>query len=196
MDEFTLLIDEIKFRSTNISWNYLCLNDPWSVGYVSTLIETQPYLSKEQLCAKAKLLHQHVSQKGIDLTVEECIECVRYRTICETWNGIIIRERNTVKKLREFFPNFEFTKTNGELDHQYAVDYELGLAGNIFCGIQIKPKTYTYNTTYILKARNSNIRKNKAYSNTFQRPVFDVISHANGDIINTDVINQIKTVAH
>ena len=254
MDEFILPINEIKFRSTNSSWNYLCLNDPWSVGYVSTLIETQTLLSKEQweqfyydsgqerqlkiqtlnageqtllndhtlkqtntrlidalsldfknlnfifgrtkeqLVAKAKILHQHVSQKGIDITVAECIECVRYRTICETWNGIIIRERNTVKKLKEIFPNLEFTKTNGDFDHKYAVDYELSIAGKIFCGIQIKPKTYTYNTAYIVKARNANIRKNKEYSNTFQRPVFEIISQANGEIINIDVINQIKTI--
>ncbi len=39
MDEFILQIDETKFRSTNGPWNNLCLNDPWSVGYVSTLIE-------------------------------------------------------------------------------------------------------------------------------------------------------------
>ena len=40
MDEFVLKIDENKFRSTNDTWNRLMLNDPWSVGYVSTLIET------------------------------------------------------------------------------------------------------------------------------------------------------------
>lgn len=48
LDEFTLPIDETKFRRTNIPWNDLCLNDPWSVGHVSTLIEAQTFLSKEQ----------------------------------------------------------------------------------------------------------------------------------------------------
>lgn len=48
MDEFKLPIDEAKFRSTNGMWNRLMLNDPWSVGYVSTLIELQEWESKEQ----------------------------------------------------------------------------------------------------------------------------------------------------
>lgn len=253
MDEFTLKIDENKFRRTNGPWNDLCLNDPWSVGYVSTLIEVQTFLTKElwekfyydsgqereqkinslseqerillnehtlkrtnpqkidgldwnlknlnfqfgrtkeQLLQKGQILHDYVSQKGIDISVEECVECVRYRTICETWNGIIIRERNTVSKLKSILPTLEFIKTDGTFDHKYAVDYELSENGNIFCGIQIKPKTYTYNTPYIVKARNANIRKNQEYFALYNRPVFDVISQLSGEIINIEVINKIKT---
>jgi hypothetical protein len=48
MDEFVLCIDENKFRSTNEKWNELMLNDPWSVGYVSTLIETVAWKTKEE----------------------------------------------------------------------------------------------------------------------------------------------------
>ena len=48
MDEFVLTIDKEKFRSTNAKWNELMLNDPWSVGYVSSLIETQNWQSKEE----------------------------------------------------------------------------------------------------------------------------------------------------
>ena len=252
MDEFLLQIDEIKFRKTNGPWNELCLNDPWSVGYVSTLIETQIFSTKEkweqfyydsgqeralkiqllknqeqkllnehtlkrtnpqqieglethlknlnfqfgrteeQLFDKGKILHNYLLQKAVDITEEECAACVRHRTICETWNGIIIRERNTVKKLNDLLPTFEFIKTNGDFDYEYAVDYEISEHGNIFCGIQIKPKTYTYNTAYIARARNTNIRKNQHYFDTFRRPVFDVISKANGEIENPDVINKIK----
>ncbi|MEP7233474.1 MAG: hypothetical protein ABI691_24660 [Ginsengibacter sp.] len=252
MDEFTLEIDEAKFRKTNGLWNELCLNDPWSVGYVSTLIESQAFTTKEkwedfyyksgqerefkiqslsdleqrmvndyslkrtnlqqiqrlewpvknlnfqfgrtkeQLYEKGRILHTHASQRGIDILVEECIECVRFRVICETWNGIIIRERNTIKKLKEIFPALDFIKTNGEFDHKYAVDYELSDKGNILCGIQIKPQTYTFNMPYIVKARNANVHKNRGYFERFQRPVFDVISKSNGEIENMDVIEKIK----
>ena len=48
MDEFVLGIDKEKFRSTNGKWNELMLNDPWSVGYVSTLIEAANWKSKEE----------------------------------------------------------------------------------------------------------------------------------------------------
>lgn len=48
MDEFVLTIDKDKFRSTNAKWNELMLNDPWSVGYVSTLIEAANWKNKEE----------------------------------------------------------------------------------------------------------------------------------------------------
>ena len=48
MEEFVLGIDRDKFSSTNGKWNSLMLNDPWSVGYVSTLIELQSWQSKEE----------------------------------------------------------------------------------------------------------------------------------------------------
>lgn len=48
MEEFVLGIDREKFSSTNAKWNALMLNDPWSVGYVSTLIELQSWQSKEE----------------------------------------------------------------------------------------------------------------------------------------------------
>ena len=48
MDEFILSIDSNKFRSTNSTWNNLMLNNPWSVGYVTTLIELVEFQSKEE----------------------------------------------------------------------------------------------------------------------------------------------------
>lgn len=256
MNEFTLQIDEAKFRRTNGPWNDLYLNDPWSVGYVSTLIETHIFLNKEEweqfyydsgeerqlkvqslptqvqgllndhtlkrtnpqqidrldwytknlnfqfgrtkreFLTKGEILYDHFKQKGIDITLEECAECVRYRTICETWNGIILREHNTIKQLNEIFSTLEFVKTTGEFDHRYAVDYEIKSNNQLICGIQIKPKTYTFNTSYILKARNANARKNQEYFNTFQRQVFDIISKTSGEIENIDVIEKIKSLMY
>lgn len=48
MEEFKLTINKDKFRSTNAKWNELMLNDPWSVGYVSTLIEAANWKCKEE----------------------------------------------------------------------------------------------------------------------------------------------------
>lgn len=251
MDEFLLTIDEVKFRNTNAAWNKLCLNDPWSVGYVSTLVEAHLFNAKEewedfyyqsgqkrqelvnslnnqlqrllndhilrhtdsqqilsidgqlknlnfyygrtkdQLREKGIILYEAVSNRGIKISQEECIECVRFRTICETWNGIIIRERNTISYLKKIIPGIEFLKTEGAFDHKYAVDYELSTNGNVFCAIQIKPKSYTYNTAYITKARESNARKNQFYFEKYHKPVINIISRSNGGIENEEVIRQI-----
>ena len=137
------------------------------------------------------ILHEAISAKGISISEEECIECVRFRTICETWNGIIIRERNTVGHLKKIFPEVEFLKTEGAFDHQYAVDYELSHNGNVFCAIQIKPKSYTYNAAYVNRARESNARKNQLYFEKYNKHVIDIISRSNGEIENTKAISQI-----
>ncbi|MGC4036575.1 MAG: hypothetical protein QM764_11480 [Chitinophagaceae bacterium] len=150
--------------------------------------------TKQQFLEKGVILHDYVRQKGVDITEEECAECVRYRTICETWNGIIIRELNTIEKLKAIFPLLEFTKTSGEFDHRYAVDYELKSNDQLLCGVQIKPRTYTFNTPYIVKARNANVRKNQEYFDTFQKQVFDIISKTSGDIENVDVIDKIRSL--
>lgn len=246
MDEFVLGIDKEKFRSTNAAWNNLMLNDPWSVGYVSQLIETKEWESKEEwekfyyesglqrkalivsqsailnddslqltnksainslswnlknlnyqygrtkedLMSKAKKL-QSVAHS---LTIEECYECVRFRTICETWNGIIVREKNTIENLSMMFPNLYFKKTDGEIDHTYAVDYEVYSNGELKYGLQIKPKSYTFNAPYLQKARYANQQKYTAYYNLKGVNVLTIISKGNGEIINQDVIWQLKKI--
>jgi len=253
MSEFLNSIDSQKFRATNAHWNDLCLNDPWSVGYVSTLIETTSFNSKEewekyyyqsgverntiisesfsgdmnllndhtlkktnpseikklseelrnlneqfgrtrnQLIEKGKILYDYVVTKGVNISLEECVECVRFRTICETWNGIILRERNTIKTLNTMFKNIEFVKTTGNFDYTYAVDYELKSKGKLICAIQIKPRSYTYDKPYLNNARKTNMRKNKDYANEFGKEVFDVISKINGIIINRQVLGKIRS---
>lgn len=257
MDEFILQIDEAKFRSTNAKWNDLMLNDPWSVGYVSTLIETKNWTSKEEweetyyasgavrnklieenaqrlgytkeffndttvphdkskyrtlswdvknlntqkgrtredFRIKGQILYEAVKDNGYGLTLDECIECVRFRVICETWNGIIIRENNTVKTLQNLFPNLTFVKAEGELDHTYAVDFQVFKSGKLLCAIQIKPKTYLSNAPYIVKAQTANAHKYAAYTEKFGVPVITVISSGRGEILNPDAISKIKILA-
>ena len=250
MDEFVLGIDRDKFSSTNSMWNTLMLNDPWSVGYVSTLIELQVWQSKEDweefyyrsgeqrqallgdnrdlldnfslirtdraavnklpwnvknlntqygrtredLKRKAEVLYAVVRNNGHELTLEECEECVRFRVICETWNGIILRENNTIEVLTARFPMLSFEKTSGEVDHTYAVDFEVFCAGSLICGIQIKPQSYTWNAPYIVKARTANKAKNAAYTKLKGVPVFDIISKTNGEIQSPQVLEQIKSL--
>lgn len=251
MDEFVLLIDSAKFRSTNATWNNLMLNDPWSVGYVTTLIELRPFIkkedweesyydsgmererligrldmkvqeylndeqlvrnnksqvvqmgydlknlntqygrTKERLYKKGQILYENVKDNGLELTVDECFECVRFRVICETWNGVIVRERNTVQTLKKFFPELEFRKVSGEMDHKYAVDYEVYKNNILSSAIQIKPQSYTWNAPYIVKAKNANKLKNKEYYNKFIVNVFDVISDSRGNVLNQEVLKHL-----
>ncbi len=252
MCEFINSLDAEKFRLTNSKWNDLRLNDPWSVGYVSTLIESVSFSSKEdwenfyyksgmernellsqhtqeiqnklndfmlkyknpseigsldwqlknlnfkygrtknQLAQKGEILHRGIN-RSLNISINECIEAVRFRTICETWNGIIIRERNTIIVLKHIFQNIEFKKVDGSFDHKYAVDYELFIESNLICGIQIKPESYTRNVSYINKARIANQYKNKLYEKDFVKNVYDVISRSDGAITNPSVIDNINT---
>jgi len=252
MDEFINSLDTARFESTNGLWNDLMLNDPWSVGYVTTLIEMETFNDKEQwesyyyesgerrnseisklsnelkekindeqlvlknkreiynmswdlknlnfnfgrtrqqIANKGAILFQHAKSRGISITEEECVEAVRFRTICQTWNGVVIREKNTIRTLKSKFPNVDYVSTNGDFDYKYAVDYELKFSDNLICGIQIKPKSYLGNAPYLKKAQSANTRKNQEYKNEFGKPVFNVISKTNGEIINNEVIGKIS----
>jgi hypothetical protein len=242
--EFILPIDSGKFRSTNFRWNELRLNDPWSVGYVTTLIESRPFSSvkdweefyyrsgeerqalisqldihtqellqnellvknnksaldtigyevkmlntqygrtKEQLYKKGEILFRDLKGIGSEITIEECFECVRFRVIGETWNGVIIRERNTIETLKEKFPTFTFKKVSGETDHQYGVDYEVFNNGKLSFAIQIKPASYLGKAVYILKARQANMLKNQKYNKIFGIKVHTIVADMKGNISN------------
>lgn len=254
MDEFVLTIDKEKFRSTNAKWNELMLNDPWSVGYVSSLIETQNWQSKEEweetyyasghkrnmyieqnmdrlglsksffnditiplnkqkyyalswdiknintqrgrtkedFQEKGRILFEAVKDNGFGLTLAECVECVRFRVICETWNGIILREHNTKATLQRLFPELIIKETPGEIDHTYAVDLEFFRESNRLCGVQVKPPSYTKSAPYLIKAQRANAAKYELYKNKFGVPVFTIISNSIGEIQNVEILEQIK----
>jgi hypothetical protein len=253
MDEFTKNIDDNKFRSTNGLWNDLRLNDPWSVGYVTNLIQQQEFSSKEEweifyynsgvernneisklsatdqtildnfgliltnpqqvqkieyakkqlnfscgrtkehLQEKANTLFENIEKQGnpLFITIDECFECVRFRTICETWNGIVIREKNTISKLKQLFPKIEFKNVSGEIDYEYGIDYELYLNENLLGAIQIKPKSYLGNASYLQKAKSANEEKHKKYKDKFGKNARFVISESNGTILNTDFLDSL-----
>lgn len=122
------------------------------------------------------------------------MECVRFRVICETWNGIILRENNTIETLHRLFPNLRFEKAEGEMDHTYAVDFQVYNHDTscLICAIQVKPKSYLQNAPYIKKARAANANKYAAYKEKYGVPVLTVISTSRGEIQNQEIIGQIK----
>lgn len=252
MEEFVNKLDIGRFESTNGLWNKLMLNNPWSVGYVTTLIETKGFRDKEeweshyyssgkererklsslspdirrklddeqlvlrnnieiqqmgwdlkslnlnygrtteQISRKGRILFEAARNSGIDISENECIEAVRFRVICQTWNGVIIRERRTIALLRESLPTMDFRKTDGDFDYQYAVDYQLFMNNSLICGIQIKPASYINSKApYVLTAKAANKRKNTDYTNNFGVPVFDIVFER-GEILNPLIKNSIK----
>lgn len=168
--------------------NYYALS--WDIKNVNT----QRGRTKEDFAAKGKILYDAVKNNGYGLTLEECIECVRFRVICETWNGIILRENNTVATLQRMFPNLKFVKAEGEMDHTYAVDFQVYKDEKLVCAIQIKPKSYLQNAPYIVKARQANINKYAAYKAKYGASVLTVISTSKGEILNQEVLSQIRSI--
>lgn len=254
IDAFINPIDPMIFRQTNAPWNDLRLNDPWSVGYVSSLIVSWPFRNKEEwerfyydsgehrlkeiqtlppsvrdelndftmilkdpqkvkyysrslknynlykgrtetdLQLRGNILFQEAKHRTphLAITPEIAAECVRYRTICETWNGIIIREKNAMNALSKKFRGCYFQKTHSEMDYSYAIDAEMYYHGIRVCALQIKPESYGWNAPYIVNARKANKRKNEEYIKKYLVPVFTVIARADGRIVNEDVLFQIQ----
>ncbi|MEZ4907088.1 MAG: hypothetical protein R2771_05480 [Saprospiraceae bacterium] len=150
--------------------------------------------TKKELYHKASILYRYSKEKNIAITESECAEAVRFRTICQTWNGIIIRENNTIKTLKSSFPEIIFKSVKGYFDHKYAVDFEAFFGEKLLFGLQIKPESYSYNKSYILKAKQANEAKNKDYSKTNNVEVLTIISNHNGTIQNIEIINEIKKI--
>lgn len=255
-DYFTNQLDPEQFRLTNGPWNELCLNDPWSVGIVTNIIELRVFENKEdwerfyynmgevrlkelsrldaetvqtldnellvtydteiiqnldwkvkninyqngrtqeQLAAKGKILHGYCLKKGLNISEADCVEAVRYRVICETWNGIMVREKNAIHTLQEYFKSFRFQKTEGRFDLQFAVDYEVYAESQKVCGLQIKPASYFKSfAPYIKRAKSINAMKNREYKQQHGLPVFEVIADMKGTVLNHDILQQIAASA-
>lgn len=240
MQLFENRIDPHKFRSTNALWNELQLNHPMSVGYVTTLIESETFQSKEQwrdfyyesghkrlemakeqnitlssntpqaknlngnygrteeeLKEKGKQMYESLQKQGnpLQITLSECIYMVKYRVMGETWNGVIMREKNTLKTLQKHFPQCTFKKVDGVTDFHYGIDFEMYLQGTLLSAIQVKPLSYQKGFSQeIQKAKKANERKNKEYLRDFGKPVYYVYSTNKGDILNQEILNELYSV--
>lgn len=152
--------------------------------------------TRDELIHKGHLLYEAVLKDGNKqgLSIQECIYSVMFRTIGETWNGIIQRELNTMQVLSEKLNNENITikKVDGDFDAKYAVDFELYLEGVLVCGIQVKPPSYLSGTTpEIVEIKTVNEEKNKLYTDKYGAKVHYVYSKINGTIENISVIEDI-----
>lgn len=149
------------------------------------VLNTEYGRTPEALKYKGKLLYEAMIEAGETISLETCQEAVRFRVICETWNGVIIRERRTVEFLTQWLGKkttrpFQILKTASEIDHQFEVDFELWIDHQRRLGLQIKPPTYRGNRNYLMKAKQINYYKNQAYTQTFDVPVIYVYSDYHG----------------
>jgi hypothetical protein len=145
--------------------------------------------TKHDLDFKAQLLYNKIKNYNPhNISLNECKECVRFRIICETWNGIVMREMKTIEKMNFLLDkNCKLVSTSGEKDYKYGVDYELYENEELICGLQIKPITYkSSKSRAVQKARNANKRKNILYKQDFGKDVCYVYSKSNGSIIEID----------
>lgn len=152
--------------------------------------------TRDELIHKGHVLYEAVLRDGnkMGLTIKECIYAVMFRTIGETWNGIIQRELNTIKVLEETINNKALIvkKVNGDFDATYAVDFELYINNHLLCGIQVKPPSYLTGTTQELQdIKVINEEKNKLYAEKYKSKVHYIYSKINGTIDNVAVIDEI-----
>lgn len=198
MDIFINTIDPDKFRALNKPWNVMRLNARSNVGILNKLVNEKTFenkeeweeyyyehgRSKEYLAGVGKKLYDGV-KSTVDVSLDECIETVRFHVICETWNGIIITEANTIKMLSLIIDNkFVFNNTDGDFDCDYAVDFEMIDGDKLLCGIQIKPESYWGDEDYLIDARDINEKKNEKYEQKFGVEVFTITGNKYGQILN------------
>lgn len=155
--------------------------------------------TKTELNVLALELYKGVLEKGerTDITLEECEECVFYRVIGETWNGIMVREEETINNLKRIFSalfkgtkDFSFKKTGGDEDARYAVDFEVFDGEKLILGLQIKPDSYKTASKDVLgNIHELNIKKNLMYKRDKGADVTYVYSDLRGAMSNQgDVI--------
>jgi hypothetical protein len=136
--------------------------------------------TQNDLKRMALLLQQLMRLHNVELNDEEAFEVVRFRIICETWNGIIIRERKAITYLESLGLGYDYRKISPEEDYKYGVDYEVFLGGELRFGLQIKPMSYkTGDTAYLANVREANLRKNINYFHHKGVPVHYI--YVNGD---------------
>lgn len=131
------------------------------------------------------------------VTRNDCRYMVQYRVLGETWNGLIRREKATITTLQSVFgEDYSIEKVDGVTDIKYEVDVEIFHHGELIAGIQIKPKSYQSNFAGNQKAYAINARKNKAYTDLKDVPVFYIYSDTKGTIYNFETLKEIVALTH
>lgn len=149
----------------------------------------------EELNEKGEALYQAMCARGFNVTLDLCQQAVHYRVIGETWNGIMGREFEAISWLEHQLNSLGINegsclKTTGEIDYEYAVDFELYIKERRIAGIQVKPDSYRGYTPYLNEAKRINLMKNKKYFDVFQAPVIYIYTTSSGVVTNQSEVNQ------
>lgn len=129
------------------------------------------------------------------ITRKDCHYMVQYRLLGETWNGLIKRERNTIKTMETTLGEaYTIKKVDGQTDIRYEVDAEVYHAGKLLAGIQIKPESYKWKFANNKKFYEINKRKNDAYTELKGVPVIYIYSDTKGTIKNSEALKEISAL--
>lgn len=139
--------------------------------------------TRQELKDKAGLLrHASWIYSGVKLNAKTAFDLVEYRVLGETWNGIYLRERNTMQKLKKTFSDIDFRPVSGHWDYIYGIDYIVYRDQKMLCAVQIKPLSYDCDRRYINKAKMANSKKNLKFEKEYGIPVITLLSDESGDI--------------
>jgi hypothetical protein len=149
--------------------------------------------TKEELTEKGKYLHSILSQT-IPITEQECVDTVLFRVLGETWNGIIVREVNTVENIRALIVNADIRDVSSNTDYDLGVDYELFIDGILKCGLQIKPESYAGDAAYLRAAKFANYGKHLEYEKKRGAPVITLMVNIDGCIDHYEALLKVHTL--
>lgn len=183
--------DRSRLKSIEV-WNYFQASSR-EVNAINTTYGR----TKEELDAIGDILYGAVraTNNPHQITRNDCRYMVLYRTLGETWNGLMKRERSTIETLRNVFGDeFRIEKVDGETDIKYEVDVEIFHKDVLIAGIQVKPESYLRGFKGNKKTYAINARKNEAYTQLKGVPVFYIYSSTDGKIYNFDILKEIAAL--
>jgi len=136
--------------------------------------------SRSIILHRSGILRNAVAPK---LTLNQAFQIVEYRVLGETWNGIYIREKHFENYIDGLNKHIKLVHASGEMDYNYAIDYELYMSNVLICAVQVKPETYRSDKSYIRKAIKANRAKNTCYTEDYGKPVYTILIASSGEII-------------
>lgn len=140
------------------------------------------YYLKNILQSQLDFVSLEIQKKGYDVEVAD--EYVMFRTVGQTWNGLIAE--TDVKKLVEESFDVEVNYADDETDRTYCVDLE-----SEYFAIQVKPITYkTGSNPSLNRDKQIHKRKHLDYEYATDRKVF--FAFYSGEVIDQSFINEIN----
>lgn len=188
-----ILLDPHGIEQYNeVPYEYRKLN--YDYGRTKEDLSKLAHMLQGYLCSNPKLYKE--------IGMYDVVQMVRFRALRETWNGIIIREQNTIKVLQEILKNqnidyskLKFVSAEGEEDAQYAIDYKLYYDNEYLLALQIKPVSYMNNNkSYIKEIKKINKDKHMFYKKKTNIDTLYIYSGHNGQIKNKNIINTIVSI--